>query len=293
MPGFLVVECFMEIFLSVMIFVLGLCLGSFVNMLVYRVAVGYGIVSSRGQRPWRSRRDCFAALAMTHRSFCDGCGRQLKWYENIPVISWILQNGKTRCCKKKLPLAYPITELMMGILLIFNFKFLILNQFQILNFQTFFLFFIESIIIVFLVFSAAFDLKYMILPDFSTVILLACTVILLIIGRSQEPPLQNIFTGLVVMAFFWFLHLITRGKGMGMGDVKLVFFIGLFLGWQKTIVALYTAFIVGAIIGIILIILNKAKRKTEVPFGPFLILGTFVGWWWGNEIWYYVLKMLY
>lgn len=288
MPGFLVVECFMEIFLSVMIFVLGLCLGSFVNMLVYRTAIKYEL------NPSVLRTSPFdKGEIKKSRSFCDGCGRQLKWYENIPVVSWILQNGKTRCCKKKLPLAYPIRELMMGILLIFNFKFLILNQFQILNFQTFFLFFIESIIIVFLVFSAAFDLKYMILPDFSTVILLACTVILLIIGRLQEPPLQNIFTGLVVMVFFWFLHLITRGKGMGMGDVKLVFFIGLFLGWQKTIVALYTAFIVGAIIGIVLMILNKAKRKTEVPFGPFLILGTFVGWWWGNEIWYYVLKMLY
>lgn len=226
------------------------------------------------------------------RSFCDGCGRQLKWYENIPLVSWLLQCGRTRCCGKKLPIAYPIIEFLTGIFLILNFKFLIFNQIQNFNFQIFLLFFLESIIITFLIFSAVFDLKYMVLPDFSTVVLIVTTALIFLTGVIREP-LQNLAMGITVSLFFLFLYLVTKGKGMGLGDVKLVFFIGLFLGWKSTMVALYTAFIVGAIIGIILMILNKAKRKTEVPFGPFLILGTFIGWWWGSKIWEYFLKILF
>lgn len=292
----------MEIFLGIMVFVLGLCLGSFVNMLVYRVAIKYKIKKNPITKKQETNKFQISNFNKK-RSFCDFCGRQLRWYENIPVLSWFLQSGKTRCCKKKLPLAYPITELIMGILFLVYFKLITNNQiynfqtitnFSTNNYQTFLIFILGFVIITFLVFSAGFDLKYMILPDFSTGILAVCGIIMIIIeGKHIGLPVQNIGIGLLVSAFFLFLYWITKGKGMGMGDVKLVFFMGLFLGWQRTIVALYTAFIIGAIVGIFLMAFKKIKRKTEIPFGPFLILGTFVGWWWGMGIWYYVLSIMY
>lgn len=280
----------MEIFLGIMVFVLGLCLGSFVNMLVYRTAIKYNL----SKFPTNKKKEINKFQISNFnkkRSFCDFCGRQLRWYENVPVLSWFLQRGKTRCCKKKLPLAYPITEILMGILFLINFE---ISRFHFVSLEMTMAYLISFIIIVFLIFSAAFDLKYMILPDFSTGILVVCGIIMIIIeGRHIGLPVQNIGIGLLVSAFFLFLHWITKGKGMGMGDVKFVFFMGLLLGWQRTIVALYTAFIVGAIVGIFLMAIKKIKRKTEIPFGPFLILGTFVGWWWGMEIWYYVLNIMY
>lgn len=253
--------------MGIIIFVLGLCFGSFVNMLVYRVAVKYGLMKGdHKSHPYNNKR-----------SFCDYCGKQLKWYENVPVYSWLIQKGKTRCCHKKLPLAYPVVELITGFLfLIYELRFMI--------YESNILFWILGLIIlVLLIFSAVFDWKYMILPDFSTVILILAT-ILLMLGGHGGPPLQNLFVALISAGFLLILNLITKGRGMGMGDVKLAIFMGLFFGYQKIILAFYVAFIVGAIYGLILILLKKAGRKSQVPFGPFMVLGTLAAWWWGDLI---------
>lgn len=237
-----------------LIFILGLCCGSFINMLIYRTAVRYKL-----------RKPKFL-ISNDKRSFCDFCGRQLKWYENIPVFSWVIQKGKTRCCEKKLPLTYPIVELLMGILFVIGYQISdIRSQISIL---------ILFIIIVFLVFSAVFDLKYMILPDFSTWILVGCGVIL--IGTRHGVFVQNLITALIASGFLLVLYFITKGKGMGMGDVKLALFMGLFLGFPKIVVAFYVAFITGALVGIILLVFFKFKRRSPIPFGPFLILGTLI-----------------
>jgi len=251
----------MEILLIIIIFVLGLCLGSFVNMLVYRTAVKYELTRNK--------------IANKKRSFCDYCGRQLKWYENIPVISWMIQKGRSRCCQKKLPMLYPIVEFMTGLLLvIFGLKFGILN----LNFQ----FLIGLVIITLLVFLTVFDLKYMILPDFAIIILIIISFLGVIFDEPNIVP--YLLSALVGSGFLWLLNLITKGKGMGLGDVKLAIFMGLFLGYPKIIVAFYVAFITGAVIGIILMIFKKIKKKTEIPFGPFLILGILIAWFWGSKI---------
>lgn len=255
----------MEILVGITVFILGLCFGSFVNMLVYRTAVRY-CLGRVTPRPYDK-----------NRSFCDYCGRQLKWYENIPVFSWLFLKGKTKCCHKKLPLSYPVVELLMGFLfLIFYFVGAIHESPLQIG--------LGFLIIVFLVFSAVFDLKYMILPDFSTVILIGCAIIFIFVGVIHESPLRFILSALVASGFLLVLNLITKGNGMGMGDVKLAVFMGLFLGYPKTVVAFYVAFIVGAIYGLILMIFKKANKKTQIPFGPFLILGVFVAWWFGEKI---------
>ena len=238
-------------------------------MLIYRIAMKYGLMKTAFVKTTASRS----------RSFCDYCGRQLKWYENIPVISWIIQKGKTRCCGKKLSVLYPIVEMVIGIL--FVIFFLNFNFVETLH-ATSLQFIFGLIIIVFLVFSGVFDLKYMILPDFSTGILVVSALVLWC--SRNFGNWSYIWSSILSFAFLNFLYLITKKKGMGFGDVKLAIFMGLFLGYPKIIVAFYIAFVVGAIVSLILIIFKKATKKTQIPFGPFLILGTFVAWFWGGQI---------
>lgn len=258
----------MEILLSIFIFILGLCCGSFVNMLVYRVAVNYKLKNPPLPRLRKGEK----------RSFCDYCGRQLSWYENIPVVSWILQKGKTRCCGKKLPVLYSIVETATGLLfLIYESRFMIYES-------NIFIYLVGLVVIVFLVFSGVFDLKYMILPDFSTGILIISALFWLIVGAIHESPL-HLLSAVGSFLFLYFLYLVTKKKGMGFGDVKLAIFMGLFLGYPKIIVAFYMAFVVGAVLGLFLLIFNKkVNKKTPIPFGPFLILGTLVAWFWGEQI---------
>ena len=107
---------------------------------------------------------------------------------------------------------------------------------------------------------------------------------MILVGRAQDSPVLSLFSALGAFGFLLLLHLITKGKGMGMGDVKYALFMGLWLGFPKIIVAFYVAFVVGALFGIGSMLRGKMSRKSVMPFGPFLILGTIVAWWWGNLV---------
>jgi prepilin signal peptidase PulO-like enzyme (type II secretory pathway) len=273
----------MGICAAIMIFILGLCCGSFVNMLVYRTAVEYELIKSKGIK--KNRNVSFLKM-LGGRSFCDDCGKQLHWYENIPVISWMIQRGRTKCCDQKLSILYPIVEITTGVLfLVYNLMFL--GQDSNLMIRI-----LGVIIIVFLIFSTVFDLKYMILPDFSMVILICCG-LLMMFDSNTKLVLDYIFSAAVSFGFLGLLYLITKGKGMGLGDVKLAVFMGLFLGGQKVILAFYIAFVIGALVSLILMFFKKAGRKTLIPFGPFLILGVLVSWFWGDKILYLVSSIWY
>lgn len=253
-----------------MIFVLGLCLGSFVNMLVYRVA-----------RKYKLEKDKFK-VKNNNRSHCDFCGKQLSWYENVPVISWLLQKGKSKCCHKKLSLLYPIVELVTGILMVFIFnKFNLLSGRFSLSIEIIQLFWL-MILVALLIFLAVFDFKHLILPDFAVITL----IIISFFGVVFEEPniIPYLISAIISGGFFLFLYLITKKKGMGFGDVKLAVFMGLFLGWPKILVAIYIAFIIGALVGVVGMILKKINKKSKIAFGPFLIFGTIIAWIWGDQI---------
>jgi len=255
----------MVVFISILVFLLGASFGSFVNMLEYRVAVEYGLRKNKGgygNPPVQKKR-----------SFCDWCGEKLNWYDNIPLLSWIFLKGRSRCCGKRLPYSYPLVEFLVGVIFVVIFWMNLGNWWQIG---------LLMLISVFLMFSFIFDLKYMILPDFSTVILIVLAG-LLTLGGYGNPPLQNIIAAMGSMGFLGALYLITKGKGMGLGDVKLAVFMGLFLG-VKVVVAYYIAFLVGAVLGGGLMLFKGMKRNREIPFGPFLILGTLIAYQWGEEI---------
>ena len=173
---------------------------------------------------------------------------------------------------------------------------LISNKFPILNFQNiltaaYLLFITSSLIVIFV-----YDLKHYIIPDkvIYPAILVSLAFIILNFIRNWELSIrnfnvfQNFGLSLIGALFFLFLILISKGQWMGLGDVKLAVLMGLFLGWPKILPALFFAFLSGALIGVLLILIRKKNFKSQVPFGPFLIFGTLIAFFWGVEIinWY-------
>ena len=232
--------------------------GSFINMAVWRLGHNKSFFKEQ-------------------RSFCDFCKKKLRWYDNIPILSWMVYGGKSRCCRKKLPLSYPIVEIITGILFLLNYELSARGG------QASYELVIGLLIMGLLVFEADFDFKYMMLPDVTAYsLILLAGVQWIVIGMPKYYLISALISGI----FIFILHKIKiKGhEAMGDGDILVAIFMGLYLGFPNIIVAFYVAFIVGAIIGSVLILRKKIKRLSPIPFGPFLILGTLVANWWGEKI---------
>ena len=228
--------------------------GSFLNCVIYRL----------------EKEESF----LKGRSYCPRCKHKLGFLDLIPVLSFFMLRGRCRYCKEKISWQYPMVEISTAaiFLLIFNF------QFSIFNF----------ILACFLIVIFVYDLKHYVIPD--KVIYPAIGVALVydflrsdFLGKSDL-----LISALGAAAFFLAIVLISRGKWMGVGDIKLAFLMGLILGYPNILVALFLAFLIGAIIGVGLMVFGKKTIKSEVPFGPFLVAGTFIALFFGKEIinWY-------
>ena len=261
----------MEILIYFFIFLFGLAVGSFLNCVIYRLETGGNFF--RG------------------RSFCPKCKHILSWPDLIPLFSFFLLKGKCRYCQQKISWQYPLVEFSTAWLfvLIFNLQFIsTLSQFI----TTLYLFIISCFLIIIFVY----DLKHYIIPDkiIYPVIVIVFLYRILSFGHWSlgfgifEGLKMPLIVGFSAGGFFFLIWLISRGRWMGFGDVKLGFFMGLFLSWPNILVALFSAFFIGAIIGIGLIIAGKKTLKSQVPFGPFLVTGTFIALFWGQNLinWY-------
>mgnify|MGYP001592949827 CR=1 FL=1 len=231
--------------MSFLLFCIGLAIGSFLNVLIDRLPLGESVV-------W-------------DRSKCDDCKKTLRWWELIPVISFILLGARCNRCHKKLNIRYPVVEIITGAGFAY-FGGVISSS--------------VSLVAVLVVFSALLviffsDWKYQIIPD-SMVIFGSIAALVMVIYISPSLLLPRIAVGLLSSLFFGALWLITQGRGMGMGDVKLVFLLGILLGFPGIIIALYGAFLTGAIVGVILVVARKKSFKSSVAFGPFLVFGTLI-----------------
>lgn len=235
------------------IFLLGLCVGSFLNVLIYRL-------------PHR--------LPITGRSFCPKCKKKISWYDNLPLVSFVLLRGKCRFCHSPISLRYPLVELITGILSVFTFFYFYPN---------FFLIAYLFIVIWSLIVIAAVDLEHQIILD-QIVFPVALTSFGYQLSFSFQTAFINVGVGFLAALFFALLVLATRGKGMGIGDVKLAGFMGLILGYEKVIVALYLAFLTGAASAVILILQGKKRFGQHIPFGPFLAASSLVTLFWGDKI---------
>ena len=269
--------------IGVTVFVFGLIIGSFLNAVIYRL----------------EKKES----ALHGRSYCPHCQHQLSWQDLIPIVSFFMLRGKCRYCSKSISWQYPVVEIATGSLFlqIFNFQFSIFNEFTIVQlFNFLYLLTIASLLIVLFVY----DLKHYILPD--KVIFAAIGVVVgyqffvffirnwdliknlkLEIGNF-ETLANPLLAGVLAASFFFAIFLLSRGRAMGFGDVKLALLMGFLLGTPGIIVGLYVAFILGGLIGVFLIITKRRKLRSAIPFGPFLIIGTFVALVWSNQIinWY-------
>ncbi|MEK7577031.1 MAG: prepilin peptidase [Patescibacteria group bacterium] len=223
------------------LFLVGLCVGSFCNVLAKRLPRGEDVLVTR--------------------SHCDFCKKTLAWYELIPLFSFFLQARRCRHCHKKLSFRYPLIELIFGcVFVLIGWNMTLLALFSM------------SMVIVLA------DLEYFIIPDVTLVVIG-------LVALTMHPTLAHFYSALGAFIGFYFLYILTKRKGMGFGDVKLVGVLGLLLGFPNIVVSLYVAFLTGAIVGVILMIGGKAKMKTKVPFGPFLILGALISYLYGATIW--------
>ncbi len=247
----------------ILIFIFGLIIGSFLNCVIYRL-------ENKKSFLWG-------------RSFCPKCKKTLVWYDLIPVFSYLMLAGKCRYCKKEISIQYPIVELATGLL------FASLANFDHAT-QTIYFFAIISFLVVIFVY----DLKSYIIPDKVVLPAIGLAIAYNLFSVLIGDFTWQVFWGRILAGFwpalgFFLLFFVSQGKWMGFGDVKLAFLMGLILGPAKVIVALYIAFILGGIIGLILVVSGIKKLKSEMPFGPFLILGTFLAMVFGKALlgWYY------
>lgn len=285
------------IFSPVLAFLTGLAVGSFLNVCIYRIKKGES--------------------AFKGRSYCPQCKHALSWHDLIPLLSFILLKAKCRYCppsgdvlkehKQRISFQYPLVELATGFLFVgifFSvfpwsgqvFPTLIPFSFpQMLGLL--YLWVIASILVVIFVY----DLKHYIIPDkvlfpaFGLVLFwrifefLHFDILNLFgiwdLGLGTSLPLvQAMLAALGASTFFFGIYILSRGRAMGFGDVKLAFFMGLFLGWPNILVAMSLAFSAGAIVGLVLIFFKRKTMRSEVPFAPFLVLGTFGALFWGEQL---------
>lgn len=236
------------------LFILGTAVGSFVNVLIDRIPQGKTI---RG------------------RSYCDNCQAILNWNDLIPLVSFLLLGGKCRYCRKRISFQYPVVEFITG--LSFMGIYLLNQTLSRAPLSTLYLFLATtSLITIFFV-----DIKYGIIPDkivFPTLLLVILYQIYLITQGSLIPTTfgKTLLGGLAVSGFFLFLIAVTKGRGMGGGDIKLSFLIALLSGWPKLILTIYLAFILGGLVAIVLLLSKRKKFGETIPFGPFLVVSFYI-----------------
>jgi len=225
--------------LYIFILILGLIIGSFLNVVICRLETKESIFFTRSK--------------------CPKCGAVLKWYDLIPVISFLIQKGKCSYCGKKISWQYPVVEIVTGLL----FVFVILIDPSLTFRMIFYL-----IITCFLIIIFVYDLRHYIIPD--KIVFPAIIISLIYRLDSISEIGYYLLSGFIPAVFFLSLIFISKGKWMGLGDVKLAFLMGLILGWPGILIALLLSFFSGAVIGICLILFGKKGLKSQIPFGPFL-----------------------
>ena len=261
------------------VFVFGLAAGSFLNCAVYRLELEQGFA-----RPPAGRAK---ASFFSGRSFCPCCGRRLSWRDLVPVLSFVILGKKCRHCEKPISWQYPSVELGTGALFTLVFS----SQLPISGFRDLLALAYYLAAACFLVIVFVYDLKHYVIPDkvvYPAIAMAAVYNLQFAVSGEFQIFKFSILGAALASGFFLAVFLMSRGKWMGFGDVKLAFFMGLLLGWPEILAALFMAFFIGAIIGAGLVLSGKKALKSEVPFGPFLAAAALASLFWGEKMvgWY-------
>ena len=243
--------------IDVLVFLVGLALGSFLNAVVWRL---------ENKKP--------VGLA---RSECPLCHHKLNFWDLWPVFSFLKLWGRCRYCRKKISWQYPLVEIACGLGLVFIFNKSVGIWESV---------FISGIFLLW-VLIFVYDFKYLIIPDRFVVVGLVW-VSASIFFLNTGNVFSKLFTAIGLFLFFFSMYFFSKGTWVGGGDVKLGFLIGWWLGWPLTLLALLFSYITGAMVGLALLIFKKAGLKTQIPFGPFLVLSSMAAYFYGFQIinWY-------
>lgn len=265
----------------------GLAFGSFINVVTLRYDPNRFILSSK---------------VIGGRSVCPNCKSQLRWYELIPLLSITLQKYRCRHCGKKISIQYPIVEFLAGAITA------LVPRFLYSSFPMNDLLFTKSVlwVLVFLTLLviSVIDFHERLIPDEGNIFLFLLGTLLTVVGAGNFSLVRGSFLdshaslfgireniwvnhlfGLFVAAvLFGLLILITRGKGMGMGDLKLAAALGLIFGWPDILVVIGVAFVTGSVVGIFEILRHAKTMKSAIPFGPFLALSSIVVFFFGARL---------
>ncbi len=239
----------------VLLLFMGIVIGSFLNVCIFRIPKKENIT--------------------TTRSHCMACGNVIKWYDLVPVISFLLLRGRCRNCGSKLSIQYPLIEILNGLLYCLVYAVLGLNTKSVLTMAL-----ISALIVI-----AVIDWRTYEIPFGLNVFIAVLGVVLVlekVVNRDFTGIIDNLIGAISVSGFLLILYLVTKGRGIGGGDIKLMAAAGLFLGWKNCILA----FIIGCVLGsVIHLIRMKVSNKDHVlAFGPYLAAGIFIASLWGDRI---------
>lgn len=244
------------------IFILGLLIGSFLNSVIYRLEDLKSIFKER--------------------SICPHCKKTLRWYDMIPLASFIIYAGRCRYCREKISIQYPLVELTTAVLFICIYGYFGITLYSILL----------LLLSCFLIVIFVYDIYYMIIPDEmlwpAIIIVILSDCYIAILSQSFLPMWNALLGALIAGSFIGLIVLLTRARGMGIGDIKLAFLIGLLIAYPQIILSLFLAFFIGSIIGIVLLASRRKKLKSAIAFAPYLIIGFYITIFWGQKIlnWY-------
>jgi prepilin signal peptidase PulO-like enzyme (type II secretory pathway) len=279
----------------IILFVFGLAIGSFLNVVAGR---------------YDGERSLFAAAPISGRSHCPHCKQTLRWFELVPLVSFMMQGGKCRRCKAPIGFQYPIAEIISGLIFVFvPLRIMTIagtDGFLLMGLSLFWILFFEALFVMSLI-----DIRLGIIPDelngFLCVLALFFGIFIAgylglanhslfgafagMFGLQSNYWLNHLFAAIFGGAFFGLLILITRGRGMGMGDFKLAIPLGFFLGWPDIMFAIAFAFVIGAVVGLMTIAVGKRTMKGSLPFGPFFALGVMTVFFFGYQILQWYLRL--
>ena len=245
------------------IFIFGLIIGSFLNVCIYRIPRNESI-----------------SYPPSH---CTSCGSRIKWYDLIPVISYIFLKGRCRNCKEKISIRYPVIELLCGIIFLLLF----------IKYSLSFEFVKFAVMAAFLIVIALIDFDTEDVYVKTTLPGIIIGLIFAILGNYLNVTgnfLNYIYGGAVSSGLIALIILFTHG--MGWGDVEICTMCGIFLGFKLSLVMLFFAFVIGGLTGVFLILSHKKKRRDYIPFGPFIALSAVITALYGSNILLWYISLL-
>ena len=249
-------------FMSSTLGLLGLLIGSFLNVVIYRVPRGESIV--------------------TPGSHCPTCGHVLRAWELIPVLSFLIQKGHCRSCQSPISWRYPVVELLTGMLFFITATFSLsidIHPAQL---------FLNLVFVSMLIALSFIDMDTFLLPDVLTLPLLGIGFLGAFLIPGNPSGWESVLSALGAGGIFWTIARLYP-QGMGLGDVKLVAALGAFLGFPSIFLAIFSGSLVGAMIGIVLLFTGQQRFRQQIPFGPYLAFGALFALFWGTRLvdWYW------